>query len=108
MPQQRIGVSVGNKFGLLQQRIGPTLIKVKSLKSEFNRRGSCSELPGDLSRPSLVGTSSPSGEPVQTKAGYPTVPEYRDSTSTDRDNVTTSFGLGASLKEIKNSDFNQS
>ena len=27
---------------------------------------------------------------------------------TSRDNVTTSFGLGASLREIKGSDFNQS
>ena len=35
-------------------------------------------LPGDISRPSLVGTKMPAVDPVQTRAGYPTVPESRD------------------------------
>ena len=33
-------------------------------------------IPGDLSRPSLVGTSAPSMEDPFPRAGYPTVPEY--------------------------------
>ena len=34
-------------------------------------------LPDDISRPSLVGTSAPSGGDTLPRAGYPTVPESR-------------------------------
>ena len=38
-------------------------------------------LPGDISRPSLVETSSEAVEDTLPRAGYPTVPEYRGGVS---------------------------
>ena len=66
-------------YGLLASLISypfyllSTILKLKGVIGGFVMK----KLPGDLSRPSLVGTSAPTVEDPFPRAGYPTVPECR-------------------------------
>ena len=47
------------------------------VKSDNFRSNGLKTLPGDLSRPSLIGTSSEARGLTLQRAGFPAVPEYR-------------------------------
>ena len=72
---KRVGFSRGSRQC---PRLSPCCVSASIvLKVTIFDQNGLKTLPGDLSRPSLVGTSARAVEDTLPRAGYPTVPESR-------------------------------